>query len=296
MHKSQYSYLIGMPKLQQEIALLELMIDDISHQNQNSFVESIAGTYYYSAGAAKRVYYAVWGIGWVRVTKRTEDLDREWGDKLNSDTSVIGELLEEDCHELLSWMIRGEKWGAPIGIHAQKGNLDRLLKRLLQIKRQRADAVDGSMDWEIKHMALRDDLVRTALMWQQSYGVAPSITSSISEFDAVRLDGMSLNEYSSYMEDKTAVRMGYDFMFNGIRYQVKANRPSGKRGSAVTIVAKVNNYEWDQLIWINYDTNYIPKEAWIWHVDSYKKTFEQVKRLSPNDYRKGIKLDISILT
>ena len=52
---------------------------------------------------------------------------------------------------------------------------------------------------------LRDILVDVALQWQASFGIAPSITSSISEYDAAMLVGMSEKEYSDYMRDKTAV-------------------------------------------------------------------------------------------
>ena len=102
---------------------------------------------------------------------------------------------------------------------------------------------------------LRDKLVEIALQWQERFGVAPSITSAISEYDAAILVGMPESIYSEYMQDKTAVSKGADFVFNNIRYQVKANRPSGKRGSFVTMVPKVSNYEWDKLIWILYDLN-----------------------------------------
>ena len=91
---------------------------------------------------------------------------------------------------------------------------------------------------------LRDKLADIALQWQASFGVAPSITSSISEYDAAMLVGMSEKEYSDYMRDKTAVVKGTDFVYRNIRYQVKANRPSGKKGSKVTMVPKASNYEW----------------------------------------------------
>ena len=109
-----------------------------------------------------------------------------------------------------------------------------------------------------------------ALQWQERYGVAPSITSTISEYDAAMLVGMSENDYSAYMKDKTAVNKGSDFVFNNTRYQVKANRPSGKKGSFVTMVPKAANYEWDRLIWILYDKNYVIQEAWEWGVEEYK--------------------------
>ena len=134
---------------------------------------------------------------------------------------------------------------------------------------------------------LRDELVKIALQWQEKFGVAPSITSTISEYDAAMLVGMSENEYSDYMKDKTAVIKGSDFVFKNTRYQVKANRPSGKKGSFVTMVPKAANYEWDRLIWILYDKNYVIQEAWEWEVEEYKDAFDAIKRLSPNHYRKG---------
>ena len=134
---------------------------------------------------------------------------------------------------------------------------------------------------------LRYKLVEIALQWQERYGVAPSITSTISEYDAAMLVGMSENDYSAYMKDKTAVNKGSDFVFNNTRYQVKANRPSGKKGSFVTMVPKAANYEWDRLIWILYDKNYVIQEAWEWGVEEYKDAFDAIKRLSPDHYRKG---------
>lgn len=71
-------------------------------------------------------------------------------------------------------------------------------------------------------MSLRNKLIDTALQWQERFGVAPSITSAISEYDAALLVGMTENEYSDYMQDKTAVSKGADFTFNKTRYQVKA--------------------------------------------------------------------------
>lgn len=52
---------------------------------------------------------------------------------------------------------------------------------------------------------LRTQLVESALEWQKRFGVAPAITSQLSEYDAAMLVGCSEQEYSDYMEDKTAV-------------------------------------------------------------------------------------------
>jgi hypothetical protein len=137
---------------------------------------------------------------------------------------------------------------------------------------------------------LRDKLVDIALQWQTKFGVAPQITTVISEYDAAMLVGMPESEYSEYMQDKTAVNKGSDFVYNHQRYQVKANRPSGKPGSKVTIVAKATNYLWDKLIWILYDKHYVMQEAWEWDVEDYISSFDNKKRLSPDDYRKGRRL------
>jgi hypothetical protein len=134
---------------------------------------------------------------------------------------------------------------------------------------------------------LRDKLVEVALQWQEKFGVAPQITTVVSEYDAAMLVGMPEKEYSEYMQDKTAVNKGSDFVFNHQRYQIKANRPSGKPGSFVTMCPKASNYEWDKLIWILYDKYYIMQEAWEWDVVDYKLAFDCKKRISPDDYRKG---------
>ena len=137
---------------------------------------------------------------------------------------------------------------------------------------------------------LRQRLVQLALEWQQKYGVAPHIVSAISELDATRLVGMSDEEYSGYMQDKTAVTKGHDFMCEGIRYQVKAHRPSGKPGSTITNAGKAQNYNWDILIWIRYNEGYEVQEAWAWERDKYIEAFESMKRISPADMRKGRRL------
>ena len=139
----------------------------------------------------------------------------------------------------------------------------------------------------------RDELVSIALNWEQKYGVMPSITSTISEYDAVRLIGVDEKEISSIlnMPNKTAVTKGFDFKYNGIRYQVKANRPSGKRGSTVSKVANASNLEWDFLIWILYNTKFEIEEAWIWDVKQYSIRFpDRKQRIHPNDIREGVKL------
>lgn len=134
---------------------------------------------------------------------------------------------------------------------------------------------------------IRKSLVTLALEWQEKFGVAPAITSSLSEYDAAILVGMSEEEYSEFMQSQTAVQKGYDFIFNDIRYQVKANRPSGKPGSKVTMVPKASNYNWDILVWVLYNKEYDVQEAWLWPAALYRDEFENIKRLSPAHYRNG---------
>ena len=101
--------------------------------------------------------------------------------------------------------------------------------------------------------ALRNTLVETCLAWQKSFGVSPHVTSAISELDAARLVGLSSRQYSLACKGRTAVSAGYDFKYGKNRYQMKANRPSGAKGSKVTRVGKPKNLNWDILIWILYN-------------------------------------------
>ncbi len=135
---------------------------------------------------------------------------------------------------------------------------------------------------------LRTQLIQTTLSWERAFGNAPAITSALSEYDAAILVGQTEVEYSQAMQGCTAVQKGFDFRHHGKRYQVKGNRPSGKRGSAVTWVPKATNYEWDFLVWVLYDRNYEVQEAWLWEVEAYKVAFHEVTRLSPKHLRSGV--------
>lgn len=134
---------------------------------------------------------------------------------------------------------------------------------------------------------LREKLVDTALQWERAFGVAPSITSALSELDAAILVGCLIEDYSESMQGKTAVRKGFDFIFENARYQVKGNRPSGKPRSKVTLVPKAKNYHWDYLVWVLYDSSYQIQEAWRWKVSDYAEAFGDRKRLSPDALRMG---------
>jgi hypothetical protein len=144
-------------------------------------------------------------------------------------------------------------------------------------------ATDGS---------LRVRLVALSLEWEQIFGVAPQVTSALSEYDAALLVGHNEESFSKDCVGRTAVSRGADFSFNGIRYQVKANRPSGRPGSAVTKVAKTTNYEWDRLVWLLYDRRYVLQEAWEWDVAAYRLAFEAQAHVRPPDMRRGRRLDL----
>ena len=134
---------------------------------------------------------------------------------------------------------------------------------------------------------LREELVSTALEWESAFGVMPAITSAVSEFDAAMLVGHTPESYSLDMRGSTAVTRGLDFKHNGVRYQIKANRPSGKPGSKVTLVGKANNYDWDKLIWVHYNERFEMQEAWLWDVADYKSAFDGMARIGPSHMREG---------
>jgi len=102
---------------------------------------------------------------------------------------------------------------------------------------------------------------------------------------------MSEDQWCADGKCRTAVSRGNDFTWEGVRYQVTANRPSSKKGSAVTWVSlkqeKKREFEWDRLVWILYDRFYVIQEAWEFEVNDYRELFTNLKRLSPNSMRRG---------
>src|SRR5207253_5052902 len=114
-------------------------------------------------------------------------------------------------------------------------------------------------------------------------------TAALSEYDAACLVGCADADFCEGRRSMTAVSKGYDFVFAGKRYQVKANRPSGKPGSTVTLVAKASNYDFDVLFWVLYDRLYNVVEAWQWDVTEYRTSFVSVNRLSPALMRGGVR-------
>jgi len=151
--------------------------------------------------------------------------------------------------------------------------------------------VSNPTEETIRGSNLRKRLVEATLEWERHFGVAPHITSAISEFDAAMLVGMPEDAYCADGKTRTAVTKDTDFIWNGIRYQVSANRPSGKKGSPVTWVARKHEekrpFGWDRFIWLLYDKHYVIQEAWEFSVEEYRSKFKQLKRLSPDHMRLG---------
>ncbi|MCB1201778.1 MAG: hypothetical protein KDK41_14110 [Leptospiraceae bacterium] len=134
---------------------------------------------------------------------------------------------------------------------------------------------------------MREKLVKLAKKWEKDYGVMPQIISAVSEYDAAMFVGMKEKQYSDEMQNVSAVRKGYDFEYNGKRYQIKANRPSGKKGSTITRAGKPRNTDFDELIWIEYNQDFTIKGAWQVSVSVYRKKMQHLKYLSPKDYQKN---------
>ena len=145
-----------------------------------------------------------------------------------------------------------------------------------------------------KALELRGRLVQVSLEWEDYFGVLPSVTKSISELDAALLVGMSEDAYCADGQLRTAVSKDLDFVYDGFRYQITANRPSGKKGSPVTWVnqktEKKKPFGWDRLIWILYDRLYVIQEAWEFTADEYRASFSHLTRLSPDHMRQGRRL------
>lgn len=115
----------------------------------------------------------------------------------------------------------------------------------------------------------------------------PSVTSATSELDAALLAGCDEASFAAGRCTRTAVTPGFDFEHAGVRYQVKANRPSGRPRPRVALVAHAKPSCWDRLIWILYDRGCRNVEAWESNHDDYAAVFANVKRVSPDHMRRG---------
>ena len=137
---------------------------------------------------------------------------------------------------------------------------------------------------------LRQQLVAVALEWERVFGVEPWILSALAAYDAARLVGHTNDSYGKNHLGRAEVTYGSDFSYNGLRYQVKANRLGKKPSSVVTRASEARNYHWDKLIWLLYDHKFIIQEAWEWEVGEYRAEFEGRDSLTPSDMRRGKRL------
>jgi hypothetical protein len=142
----------------------------------------------------------------------------------------------------------------------------------------------------LKDDQLRNLLVKVSLEWEKRFAVAPRVTGDLAEYDAAKLKGASLRIGKGRDVSDTAVKKGVDFRYRNKGYQVKSNRPSGKKGSPVSLVAKAKTDDWDILIWILYDEKYKIREAQQFSYNLYHKLFKNKKRLSPQDMKLGHRL------
>jgi len=136
---------------------------------------------------------------------------------------------------------------------------------------------------------IRQRLIDIAIEWEKKFVIAPNITTTISEYDAARCVGMTDKEYSAAMIGRTAASEGFDFRYEGERYQVKGRRP-GKPGRRVARVPKAKNYYWDYLIFVLYDWEYEIQGIWQWTRRTYQKRIGPLERVTVGNMRKGKRL------
>lgn len=135
---------------------------------------------------------------------------------------------------------------------------------------------------------LRKALIGIALKWEHDYSVLPRTGDALSEFDAAMLVGHTPESFGEVMVGMTAVQKGFDFRIGNIRYQIKHNRPSGKKGSKITNAGKAKGLDqWDKWIWIRYDRIFVIEEAWLWTSEDFWSAFELDEGLTPEKMRQG---------
>lgn len=115
-------------------------------------------------------------------------------------------------------MPRRRRWGSRPGMgDYQAAKLSDMLPSVADKKGLTGNAQD-----------LRRRLVQVSLDWECHLGIAPSITSAISELDAaVLLVGMDEKDYCSYGCLHTAVTKDVDFIYKTF---VIKSRPIGRAG------------------------------------------------------------------
>ena len=139
----------------------------------------------------------------------------------------------------------------------------------------------------------REQLISQSLAWESAFGKSPSITGELGEIDAIFSLGFLTPETLRKRRSASAVKSKSDFEVNGLRYQVKANRPSGRPGSKVTKIGVPKPDGWDELLWVLYNKDYRVQE--FWKIDH--RTFWQAlggnKHLRPKIIRdSGIRLSV----
>ena len=141
--------------------------------------------------------------------------------------------------------------------------------------------------------SLRDQLVNSTLEWREKYGNAPTITQSISEYDAARLIGMSEEEYSERTIDS---RRRFNFIYKKRRYQVHGTRQFSQLPESVAIEKKTIKHGCNYFIRVLYNKSYEIQEAWLWDINSVngpdtgkglKQYFESNDRMTFADLRLG---------
>ena len=141
--------------------------------------------------------------------------------------------------------------------------------------------------------SLRDHLVKSTLEWREKYGSAPHITSTISEYDAARLIGMSEEEYAQRTIDS---RRRFNFIYKKKRYQVHGTRQFSQLPESVAIEKKTIKYGCNYFIRVLYNKSYEIQEAWLWDINSVngpdtgkglKQYFESNDRMTFADLRLG---------
>jgi hypothetical protein len=101
---------------------------------------------------------------------------------------------------------------------------------------------------------LRKQFVDVAREWEKHFGVAPSITSAISELGAARLVGMSEDAYCAGGTHRGSMK--------GSKVRLVSHKTEKKRP-----------FGWDRLVWIRYDRFYRIQEVREFTADEYRRKF-----------------------
>ncbi len=109
---------------------------------------------------------------------------------------------------------------------------------------------------------LRKSLVKNAINFEKKFHIIPSISSAISELDAMAIVGMSGDEIVKYAPKQKSRQKDFDFEYNGKKYQVKVDRQSITELSSVEKGLNRHNSQvsiggkWDSIMWLQYNSDY----------------------------------------